>query len=641
MLSLHAWIAIVVTVLVFSSFQLRRNAPSDVLFLSGLVAVTLAGVITPDQALSSFSNPAVLAIGGLLVVSAGLRHTGVLDWVGHRLLGNVETEGAALRRLGATLIATSAFVLNTALVAMMMPVVVEWCRRRNISPSRMLIPLSYLTILGGVCTLIGTSTTLVANGKLQNQYDARSANIARQRSDLGENATDQQLRDLAVQERFVQQVAPMELFEISRIGLPCALVGAGILLGFGRFLLPSRVELIDQLGEKRREYLLEMQVQAGCRLIGQTVAQAGLRQLPGLFLIEIGRGDEVVTPVTPEDTIHGDDRLVFTGVVDTIVDLEKIPGLVPAADMTYEFHPSQRQQRHLTEVVLSRTSPIIGATVRDASFRQLYNAAVVAVHRNGVRLTNKVGDITLEPGDTLLLQTRAGFVATYRNSRDFYLVSSVDGEPARRHDRAAVAGALALVLILWLSLSSFGEIRQLLPSLASPAVAAIAIAGLMVLTRCLRASEVRGAVDLQLLLTIVGALGLGSALEESGAAAGLSQMLVRTVGADNPYLLLVVVYGLTVVLTEMITNNAVAATLLPLAIGVAEAGQYNPRPFIMAIALAASLSFLTPLGYQTNLMVMGPGGYRPSDFVRVGTPVAIAVAVTALLLIPILWPFDL
>jgi di/tricarboxylate transporter len=641
MLSLDAWIAIAVTVVVFSSFQLRRNAPSDVLFLGGLVAVTVTGVLSPEQAISSFSNPAVLAIGGLLAVSAGLRHTGVLDWVGHRLLGNVETEGAALRRLGATLLATSAFVLNTALVAMMLPVVVEWCRRRHVSPSRMLIPLSYLTILGGVCTLIGTSTTLVANGKLQSRHDTLSAEITQRRADLGDRASHQQLLELEWQERFRRQVAPMGLFEIGRIGLPCALVGAAVLLLLGRYLLPNRVELIDQLGERRREYLVEMFVQNGCRLIGQTVAQAGLRQLPGLFLIEIDRGDEVITPVTPEDTIHGGDRLVFTGVVDTIVDLEKIPGLVPAADMTYEFHPSERQQRHLTEVVLSRTSPIIGATVRETSFRQLYNAAVVAVHRNGVRLTNKVGDIRLEPGDTLLLQTRAGFVKTYRNSRDFYLVSSVDGEPPRRHDRAVIAGGLGLLLILWLSLSCFRPIRECLPSLASPAIAALAIAGLMVATRCLRATEVRSAIDLQLLLTIVGALGLGSALEVSGAAHALAQLLVDTVGSDNPYLLLIVVYGLALVLTELITNNAVAATLLPLAIGVAEAGQYNPRPFIMAIALAASLSFLTPLGYQTNLMVLGPGGYRPPDYLRAGAPVTFAVAVTALILIPMIWPFSL
>ena len=641
MLELNAWIAIAVTLVVFSGFQLRRNAPSDVLFLGGLVAVTVTGVISWQQALAGFSNPAVLTIAGLLAVSAALRSTGVLDWVGNRLLGNVKSEGAALRRLAVTLMAASAFVLNTALVAMMLPVVVDWCRKRGISPSRMLIPVSYLTILGGVCTLIGTSTTLVANGKLKDEYAMRTDEIRQKQGEFLNNPTD--LEDLEWSKRFAEQVAPMGLFEIGLIGLPCGLVGAGVLLLFARYLLPHRTDMIEQLGEQRREYLVEMLVQDGCRLIGQTVEQAGLRQLPGLFLIEIDRADDIITPVTPQDIIHGGDRLVFTGIVTTIVDLEKIPGLVPAADMTYEFHPSTRQQRLLTEVVLSRTSPIIGATVREANFRQQYNAAVVAVHRNGVRLSNKIGDINLEPGDTLLLQTRSEFVPTYRNSRDFYLVSSVQGDAPRRHDRALLAAVLAVLLIIWLSLTGLESVRSRWPSLAEPAVmavSAIAVAGLMVVMRCLRASEARGAIDLQLLLTIVGALGLGTALEVSGAAKGIAEMLVYGIG-ERPYVLLIVVYLLTVVFTEMITNNAVAATLLPLAIGVAEVGKYNPRPFIMAIALAASLSFVTPIGYQTNLMVMGPGGYRPHDYLRAGLPIAVAVAAAALFLTPRIWPFAL
>ena len=604
MLPFDAWIALTVTALVFVGLQLRRNAPPDVLFLGGLVAVTVTGVITPEEALEGFSNPAPLTIAGLLAVAAGLRTTGVLDWVGNTLLGTAHTERSALRRLTVTLVAASAVVLNTALVAMMLPVVVDWCRKRSISPSRLLIPLSYLTILGGVCTLIGTSTTLVVNGKL---------------------------------EQYANEV-PMELLEIGQVGLPCAVVGTLVLLLFGKYLLPDRTNIIERLGDARREYLVEMMVQGNCSLIGKTVEEAGLRQLPGLFLIEIDRQNELITPVTPQDVIHGGDRLVFTGIVETIVDLEKIPGLVPAADLNYEFHPERRLNRKLTEVVLSRTSPLIGSTVRDANFRQRYNAAVLAVHRNGVRLTNKIGDIELETGDTLLLQTRSEFVPTYRNSRDFYLVSSVEGDSPRRHDRAIPAALLAITLVIWLSIASFSFVRDGFPYLASPAVAAIAIAGLMIVTRCMRAVEARSAIDIQLLLTIVGALGLGTALQESGAAEQIAKGLILAVG-DNPMLLLIVVYLVTVVFTEMITNNAVAATLLPLAIEVAREGGYHTRPFVMAIALAASLSFITPIGYQTNLMVMGPGGYRPRDFLRAGIPVAISVACVALLLIPQIWPF--
>jgi di/tricarboxylate transporter len=599
----HAWIAVVVTALVFVALQLRRGAPTDLLFLGGLMVVTLTGVLTPEEAFAGFANPALLTIAALLVVSAGLRSTGVLDWVGNRLLGRAQSEQGALWRLAPTLICSSAFILNTALVAMMMPVVMDWCRRRNVSPARLMIPLSYLTILGGVCTLIGTSTTLIVGGILRREgYES-----------LG-------------------------LFELGYVGFPCAVVGALFLLTVGPRLLPRRADIIEELDETRRDYLVEVLVQPGCPLIGQTVQEAGLRRLPGLFLIEIDHDGDIVTPVAPEDRLQANDRLVFEGLVNTIVDLEKIPGLIPAADMNFEVHPTRRTQRRLTEVVLSKTSPLIGSTVREGNFRSYYNAAVVAVHRNGQRVTHKIGDIRLEPGDTLLLQTRHDFVAEYQNNRDFYLVSPVEGSEPRLHHKMTLAASLALVLIGWLIVTSFLSKDGSLAGLASTAVAAITVAGIMIVTHCLRATEARASLDLQTLVTIAAALGLGAALDKSGAAGVCARWLVDQAGG-NPELLLVVVYLLTLVFTEMITNNAVAAMLLPIALQIAAAGGYSARPFIIAITLAASLSFITPIGYQTNLMVMGPGGYRPSDYLRCGLPLAVLVSTTALLLIPRIWTF--
>lgn len=631
----HPWIAIGTTVVVFAVLQLRRGAPVDLLFLAGLLAVTVTGVITPGEAFAGFSNTAVLTIAALLAVSASLRSCGVLDWVGQKLLGSAQSERSALWRLAAALVSSSAFLLNTALVAMMVPVVVEWCRRRRISPSKLLMPVSYLPILGGVCTLIGTSTTLVVNGKLQSEYELRTQQLSpEQLAQLETGEPDEpESKDVA----FARDVEPMSLFELGYVGLPCALVGTGFLLLFAPKLLPNRADMLEKLGEQRREYLLEMQVTPECPLIGRTVERAGLRHLPGLFLIEIDRNGDIVTPVTPDDVIHSDDRLVFTGVVSTIVDLEKIPGLVPVADMHYEFHPKQRQQRHLTEVVLSRSSPLIGTTVREANFRQRYNAAVVAVHRNGVRLTNKIGNIQLEPGDTLLLQTRTEFVSNYRNSRDFYLVSPVEGSEPRQHHKAKLAAALVFLLIGWLVVTTL--FRSHVPDgLASPAAAALVCVVLMAITGCLRVSDARNAIDLQMLITIACALGLGRALDKSGAAESIAQLIVGSVG-DDPYLLLVILYLMTVVFTEMITNNAVAAMLFPLAIALAWEGGFSPRPYVMAITLAASTSFITPIGYQTNLMVMGPGGYRPSDYLKCGLPLAILVVSTGLLLIPRVWPF--
>ena len=353
-LTTHGWIAIVVTVAIFVAMQRRRVASVDLLFLGGLVLVTLAGVLTPEQALDGFSNKAVVMIAALFAVSAGLRVTGALDWIGNRLLGGATTERGALVRLAAAIVPASAFVLNTPLVAMMAPVVVDWCRRRSISPSRLLIPLSYLTIIGGVCTLIGTSTTLVINAKL--------ADMA---------AGNEYPEELAA------KIGELSFFEITWVGVPLALLGVTYMLLVAQRRLPNRTDLVEQFDEHRRDYLVEMQVESNCPLIRKSVQDAGLRNLPGLFLIEIGRGDETITPVSPNDIILANDRLVFTGVVTTIADLERIPGLVPAVDHSFETNPSQRVQRELTEAVLSRTSPLIGLTVRGSNFRKRYNAAVV------------------------------------------------------------------------------------------------------------------------------------------------------------------------------------------------------------------------------------------------------------------------
>ncbi|NOY30451.1 MAG: SLC13 family permease [Planctomycetes bacterium] len=624
-LSADGKIALCVTVLVFLALQLRRSVPIDLLFLGGLVLVTLAGVLSSDQALAGFSNRAVVMIAALFAASAGLRATGALDWIGNRLLGGATTERSALIRLAAAVVPSSAFVLNTPLVAMMAPVVVDWCRRRGISPSRLLIPLSYFTILGGVCTLIGTSTTLVINGKL-----------AAMQAEGNQPA--------AIAER----IGELGFFEISSVGIPMALVGVAYLLLAAPRRLPNRTELIEQFGERRREYLVEMQVEPRCPLVGKTVQSAGLRHLPGLFLIEISRTSETITPVSPQDIIRSGDRLVFTGVVTTIADLERIPGLVPAADSTFETLPAERTRRQLTEAVLSRTSPLIGLTVREADFRKRYNAAIVAVHRNGERLTNKVGSVRLEPGDTLLLQTRSEFVESHRNSHEFYLVSRVGNTTARRHDRALLAGLLFVGLILWLTVCSLWP--DLLPwgnvmSGRIHAIAAVAVVLAMIVTRCMTTSEARSAIDLQVLLTIGAALGIGEALDRSGAAYWLASFLVDSTSAlglkDHwePYVLLAVVYLVSQMFTETITNLAVATIMIPVAVYVAIEGGYDPRPFIIAVTLAASLSFVTPIGYQTNLMVMGPGGYQPRDYWRVGWPLATLLTISALFLIPWQWPF--
>ncbi len=594
----QAWFTLAVVGLIFVGL-LRRIGPPDILMLSGTILVALVRIISPQEAFLGLSNEGMLTVAALFMVAAGLRETGVLDIIGHYIMGRARTERGAILRLTPPILGMSAFLNNTPVVAMLIPIVSDWCRKNRISPSRLMIPISYLAILGGTCTLIGTSTNLVVNG-MMTQSGMKS----------------------------------MSLFELGYLGLPYALVGSAYLLLIGRKLLPNRKDLLEQLGDSRREYLVDMMIQPGCRLINKRVDEAGLRRLPGLFLIEINRGERVITPVRPDETLCEDDRLTFTGVVSTIVDLERIPGLVPVVDDKY-IVGSQRREQRLCEAVISPTSPVVYKSIREANFRALYNAAVIAVHRGGARLQGRIGDIVLWPGDTLLLQTDPHFATAHRNNPDFFLVSGVEGARPVRHERAWIALGLLVGLIVVMTLSTGGLVK--IPI----ALAAFLVAGLMIATRCLSAADARQSIDIQVLVTIAAAFGLARALENSGAADYVAQwvLLIDTTHAAGRYLALAAVYLVTMLLTEMITNNAAAVLVFPFALALANRIGVDFRPFAIAIAFAASASFATPIGYQTNMMVYGLGGYRFSDFIRVGLPLSLLLAILAVLLIPHLWPF--
>jgi di/tricarboxylate transporter len=585
----------VVTLVVLAGllYGLILDKPADILFLIALVILTFLGVLTFEQAFSGFSNSAMLTVAALFVVAAGLRETGVMEYVGDRFLGRVETEGKALFLMAAVLVPSAMVLNNTPKVAMLVPVLLTWCRKKRISPSRLLMPLSFLSILGGTCSLIGTSTNLVVQGLLI-------------KSDL----------------------RPMSMFEVGRVGLPCALVGVFYLLTIGRKLLPDRKDLIEQLEESRREYLIEMMVQPGCRLVGKTVASAGLRNLPGLFLIDIDREGLSRGPISPDDRIEANDRLVFTGIVGTIVDLEKIPGLVPAADARYEVTPDPQRGRQLCEAVISPSSPLLGESVREIDFRAIYDAAVVAVHRNGSRLPNKIGDIVLHAGDTLLLQVGADFSRVYRNNPDFYLVSDVEDSRPVRHGRARTATIIFAIMI-----TGFVSGR------IDIALAAFLAAGAMIATGCISPGDARKSVDWPVLIAIAASFGVGRALETSGVAALFSRWIVELTRPMGPTATLAAIYFGTMVLNELISNNAAAALAFPFCLESAKLLGVNERPFIMAITLAASYAFASPIGYQTHMMVFGPGGYKFTDFVKVGLPLNLLMWTAAIILIPMIWPF--
>jgi di/tricarboxylate transporter len=544
---------------------------------------------TAAVAITEFGNTGLVTVGALFVVVVGLVRTGATTILTEPLLGRPKTLLSAQLRLLVPVTASSAFLNNTPIVAMFMPVVGDICKRSNLSPSKLFLPMAYSATLGGVCTIIGTSTNIIVNDKLP---------------------ADQKFG----------------LFDLTWVGLPCAVVGVAYLIVFSRTLLPDRRPAIS-LSDDPRQYTVGMTVQNGGPLVGRSVEQAGLRHLPGLYLVEIERDGELLAAVGPQVKLQADDHLVFVGIIESVVDLRNMRGLVPATDQVHKLE-APAGHRRLIEAVVSNRCPLVGNTIREGRFRSTYNAAVLAVARNGERISGKIGDIELQTGDTLLLEAHADFVQQQRNSNDFYLVSDVENSTPPRHDRAWIAIAALLGMV---AIAALGDGQYTLP-------AALAAAIVMVIFKCCTTAEARESIDLSVLLTIAGSLGLGRALEMSGAANAIAESLIGVCGS-SPWIQLALIYFITLVLTELITNNTAAVLMLPLAMATVGRLGVDYKPFVVAVMIAASCGFATPFGYQTNLMVYGPGGYKFIDYVRIGVPLDLLMMLVCVALAPLVFPF--
>jgi di/tricarboxylate transporter len=565
----------------------REVAPPDAMLFAALVVLMAAGVVTPERALASFGNPAVATIGALFIVAAGMRATGVLESASRTILGRGSGLTRALLRLTSSTAVLSAFIANTPIVAMGVPTVTSWAERNRVSPSRLLIPLSYASILGGICTLIGTSTNLVSHGLL------------------------------------LQAGMPgFTFFELAAIGVPCAVLGTLYLVRAAPRLLTDRVP-IRTIGDDVRRYLVEMRLSDPSPLVGKTILEAGLRHLPGLFLVRVERSGGTISPVGPEVRLLSGDLLTFAGVVETIVDLRKYVGLTPTASE----RPSNSSGWELHEAVVSPGSPLVGSNIRDASFRGRYNAAVIAVHRRGERIEGRIGDIVLRPGDTLLLEAAGAFSRAFRDSSDFYLVSRVGDSASPRRDRAFMAVLILAAMVALVAL-------EILPIVVGALGAGMA----MVVFRCISLGEAKRSIDWSVLLTIGSALGIATALEASGAAAVLAEGVAGAGAMFGPIGVLAAAIVAAMALNALVSNTAAAAILFPVVVSAASGLGLDPRPFVVGVTVAASLSFATPIAYQTNLIVYGPGGYRFTDFTKIGVPLQILLAIVCLLLIPIVWP---
>ena len=602
-LGLNAWITLGVLGLMLGLLVLTSIAP-DLVMMACLTLLMLCGVLAPAQALSGFANEGMATVGVLYVVVAGLRDTGVMAWIAERLFGRPRSIAAAQWRMMIPVATISAFMNNTPLVAAMLPAVTEWGKKYQIPVSKLLMPLSFATILGGLCTLIGTSTNVIVAGLMKD----------------------------AVKAGQIDQT--MGFFTLTSVGVPCALAGMLYMVCASRWLLPVRQAALRQVDDPRA-YTIEMMVAPNGGVGGKTIEEAGLRQLSGMYLADVERQGEVIAAVGPQLRLQDNDRLIFVGVVDSVVELQRLRGLIPATNQVFKLD-GPRAGRSLIEAVVSDRCPLIGKSIRDGKFRTQYNAAVIAVARSGERLHQKIGDIVLQPGDTLLLEARPAFAQQQRNSRDFYLVSSLDDSSPVRHDKALVALAILISMVMLATLfeqtpffihKSFGTLQ-----------AALLAAGLMLITRCCTTASARRAVDWSVLVVIAATLGIGKALETTGLATAAANGLSSVVGT-TPYSQLAAIYLVTMLLTELLSNSTAAVLMFPIALASAHTLGVHYMPFIIAITIAASCGFATPIGYQTNLMVYGPGGYRFGDFVRFGVPLNLLVATVTLIAAPLAFPF--
>jgi len=590
-MNIDAWITIAVITFCFFTLILTRWA-ADVVLMGGLTLLLVFGILTPEAALSGLANEGMVTVAVLFIVSAGLRETGAINWITDTLLGQPSSVSNAQLRIMAPVAALSAFLNNTPVVAMLIPAINDWARKYQLSVSKLLMPLSYAAIVGGTCTLIGTSTNLIVNGLLIKESGG----------------------------------AGLSMFELAWVGIPCVILVFFYVLLASKWLLPERKSAITQFSDVR-QYTVEMLVEPGSSIDGKSIEAAGLRQLSGLYLVEIERSGNILPAVSPKEQLQGNDRLVFAGVIDSVVELQKIRGLKPASNQVFKIN-TPRPDRSFIEAVVSDTSPVLSKTVKDSQFRSHYNAVIIAVSRNGDQLRMKIGEVILQPGDTLLLEAPLAFVEQHRNSRDFFLVSELAGSSPPRHERALLSLAILLAMVVVVSTGMVSMLK-----------AAFVAAGLMIISRCLTGSNARRAVDLQVLVVIAASFGLGQALYQTGAADYLAGLIIALAGDGDPLIALAAVYSATALLTAMITNNAAAVLMFPVVLSMATTLGVSYMPFVIMLMLAASTSFATPIGYQTNLMVFGPGGYHFVDFIRMGLPLTILVGCISLIIVPMIWPF--
>lgn len=580
-MSADAWITAATVVVMFAALASERVPPAASV-LTATIFLLVVGVIDEAAALSGFANAAPWTVAALYVLAFAGDRTGLMGPLVNRLLGKGEqVTTASTARILLPTAGISAFINNTPLVAMLIGQVTSWCNRRGVSPSKLLLPISYAAILGGILTVIGTSTNLTASGLLQESGEA-----------------------------------PIGLFEITKVSLIPAIAGLIVLIFIVPRLLPDRKGALEEFTEDLNEFAAQMKVVAGGPLDGVTVADAGLRNLKGIYLVELERDGHMFPAVSPSRVLRGGDRLTFVGESSQVVDFQRVTKGLESAESEHLLEVDSPEHTFY-EAVVGPDSRLVGQTLQEAEFRTRYQAAVVAIRRSGKRIDRQLGKVTLEAGDTLLLLAGPDFRVRSRRAKDFLVVLRIGGPPPSATKRAPFVGILAVAVI---TLAAFDVLSILELSLIA--------AGLLVATKTVSISEAGEAIDFGVILLIAASFGVGAAIEVSGLAEVISNGLIDLFGSWGDLGIIFALALAMTILTELASNNAAVVVLYPITIAVAAEAGLDPRIMVLMIAIMASSSFLTAVGYQTNMMVYGPGGYRFGDLIRAGLPLSITLLIT-------------
>jgi di/tricarboxylate transporter len=565
---------------------------TDIVAILVMVVLLVSRVLTPAEGLAGFANTATVTVGAMFVLSAGMFRSGAVNFVG-RGLGRLarHSSGLMLFVLMVGVGVLSSFLNNTAAVAILIPVVIVVARRVDTSPSKLLMPLSFASMFGGMCTVLGTSTNILASA-------------------ISEQAG----------------LGAFGMFEFTKLGVIFFAVGVTYMMTVGRKLVPDhrgRGDLTTSFG--LGDYLTDLILQAGSKSVGRPLASAPLVKDLGIEVLQIRRGEDTLRP-TPETILCENDVLRIQGNLRTINELKDRAGVAFGMSVKWRDEDLQSTDTRLVEAVVGPSSPLAGKSLAESHLRENFGAWVLAVRQHGTLRHSEFENITLMPGDTLLIDVPNDQIEHLTEQRVFLVVSRA-GIPRFNWPKAAKALAIVVSVVV---VAATG----LLPIVAAAATGALA----MVLSRCISTDEAYGAIEWNVLFLLAGMLSLGAAMEKTGASTMLAEGMVNAVGGFGPIALLAAFFGATMLLTEVMSNNATVALLLPIAITTAHSIDANPRTFMFAVVFAASSSFMTPVGYQTNTMIYGPGQYRFVDFVRVGAPLNLIFWILGVLLIPWFWP---